>query len=78
MDDTEYAQGGTGGRPPVSLEAHDPPASPERELWRTGGGQAPGTLHYVIVRGIDKGRIKDFPWQRQVVRWGFPTLPFPR
>jgi hypothetical protein len=32
---------------------------------------APGTLHYVIVRGIDKRRIKDFPWQRQIIRWGF-------
>jgi hypothetical protein len=37
---------------------------------------APGMLHHVIVRGIEKGKIKDFPWQRQVVRWGFHLTPF--
>jgi len=35
-----------------------------------------GTFHHVIVRGIEKRSIKDFPWQRQVVRWGFHLTPF--
>ena len=39
---------------------------------------APGKLHHVIVRGIEKRRIKDFPWQRQVVSWGSQLLLFPR
>jgi len=53
MEDREDAQAHTVGRPP---------ASPERERCRAGGGQAPGTLHHVIVRGIEKRMIKDFPW----------------
>jgi len=40
----EDAQAGEVGCPPVSLEAHY-------------GGQAPGTLHHVIVRRIEKRRI---------------------
>jgi hypothetical protein len=38
----------------------------------------PGTLHHVIVRGIEQRRIKDFPWQRQVVRWESPPRLCPR
>jgi len=39
---------------------------------------APGMLHHVVVGGIDKRRIKDFPWQRQAVSWEFRPRPFPR
>ncbi len=35
----------------------DPPASPAREQWRAGGGQAPGALHHVMGRGIDGVKI---------------------
>ena len=40
--------------------------------WRAGGGQAPGTLHHVIVRGIEKRRIVDDRADRDnfVSRWG--------
>jgi len=46
MEDVENAKAGKAGRPPVSPEAHV-------------GGRAPGTLHHVIVRGIEKRRIED-------------------
>ena len=46
MGDMEDAWTGEVGRPPVSPEAHD-------------GGRAPGTLHHVIVRGIENRRIVD-------------------
>ena len=32
---------------------------PARLAWARNGGQAPGTLHHVIVRGIEKRRIVD-------------------
>jgi hypothetical protein len=31
----------------------------------------------VVVRGIEKKRIKGFLWRRQVVKWGFHLCRFP-
>jgi hypothetical protein len=46
MEVMEDAQAGKVSCPPVSPEAYH-------------GGQAPGTLHHVIFRGIEKRRIVD-------------------
>ena len=42
-------------RPPASPEPRDPPAIARHE--RAGGGQAPGVLHHVIGRGIERRKI---------------------
>jgi hypothetical protein len=59
--------------------------SPERNIakrraWRITRQarlKSPGTIQHVVVRGIEKKRIKGFLWRRQVVKWGFHLCRFP-
>jgi hypothetical protein len=62
----------------LTLLSKEHPHTEDTENAQAGTVGLTGTPHHVIVRGLRREGSRISPCQRQIIRWGFPPLLFPR